>query len=185
MNTYMGGHGLVWYRVAFRGGVDVRFGPDVNSQKVGFTLAHNEIFSVCETVQGVTPDDLRVYLRLSDGRGWVFDDSAIYPQDPSVKRGHWQMMQQMVSSPCVVTQPAAPAMAPLQNTLPVTTEGYVPMAVAPQGYMMPPQSQMCSELCAPLEECGAGCYPEYGTQMPRRWKRGKRGGAKRRPKTQV
>lgn len=29
-------------------------------------------------------------LRLADGRGWAFDDSALFPHDPSVVRGYWQ-----------------------------------------------------------------------------------------------
>ena len=33
--------------------------------------------------------DGRVYLRLADGRGWAFDDRALYPHDPVVVRGFW------------------------------------------------------------------------------------------------
>eukprot|EP00434_Breviolum_minutum_P006246 symbB.v1.2.005511.t1/scaffold310.1/size231343/16 len=34
--------------------------------------------------------DGRIYLRLADGRGWAFDDSTLFPHDPSVIRGYWQ-----------------------------------------------------------------------------------------------
>lgn len=83
---------LLWYRVAFIGGIDVRAGPDVNSPKVGITLPCNHVFSVCQYFHG-DAQDRRTYLRLADGRGWVFDDSAIYPDNPSVKRGNWQPAQ--------------------------------------------------------------------------------------------
>jgi hypothetical protein len=49
-------------------------------------LNHNEVFAVCQRVQGM---DSRVYLLLADGRGWAFDDSALLPHDPSVIRGKW------------------------------------------------------------------------------------------------
>lgn len=75
-----------WYRVSFRGGVNVRMLPHVESNRTGETLVHNEIFPVSEQLPG--PDG-RIYLRLADGRGWVFDDSVLLPDDPSVVRGNW------------------------------------------------------------------------------------------------
>jgi len=41
----------------------------------------NEVFGVAETVLG---EDRRVYLKLADGRGWVFDDRMLFPDDCSV-----------------------------------------------------------------------------------------------------
>merc|ERR1719428_1599985 len=87
-----------FYRVAYVGGIDVRTGPSVHAPKTGITMRQNEIFAVGESLSGQTPDDLRVYLRLADGRGWVFDDKALHPTDPSVVRGHWQP-QPMVAAP--------------------------------------------------------------------------------------
>merc|ERR1719191_692772 len=78
---------VAWYRVAYLGGISVRQGPSYVAPKTGATLSCNEIVGVSEEVP--SPDGC-VYLRLSDGRGWVFDDSALMPQDPSVVRGHWQ-----------------------------------------------------------------------------------------------
>jgi hypothetical protein len=48
-------------------------------------LHQNEMFAVSERIQGM---DGRIYLLLSDGRGWAFDDSALMPHDPSVVLHH-------------------------------------------------------------------------------------------------
>lgn len=182
-----------FYRVAYVGGIDVRAGPSVNAPKTGITLRQNEIFAVAETVGGVTPDDLRVYLRLSDGRGWAFDDKALHPHDPSVVRGHWQAAP---PPPPQQFLPPQPMMMPMQQG----PTGY-PMPPAPQPYTGHPTQFDCNGMpCYPmygeqcqmplqpmnLQECDQLCYPPaYTDQAPRKWKRGKRGGAKRRPKTQV
>lgn len=94
---------VAWYRVAYLGGISVRQGPSYAAPKTGATLGCNEIVGVSEEVP--SPDGC-VYLRLSDGRGWVFDDSALMPQDPSVVRGHWQ------ATPAA--PPAAVAWAPAE-----------------------------------------------------------------------
>lgn len=44
-------------------------------------LCQNATLAVAEEILGA---DGRVYLRLADGRGWAFDDSALFPHDPSV-----------------------------------------------------------------------------------------------------
>lgn len=46
-------------------------------------LCQNATLAVAEEILGA---DGRVYLRLADGRGWAFDDSALFPHDPSVVR---------------------------------------------------------------------------------------------------
>jgi hypothetical protein len=82
----------------------------------------------------------------------------------------------------------------------------MPMMQAPAGYSMPPPPQpypMQPMECfhqypvygepsqmplqpMNLQEYSVDCYPPVHTeQAPRKWKRGKRGGAKRRPKTQA
>eukprot|EP00928_Gymnodinium_smaydae_P033896 TRINITY_DN2414_c1_g1_i1.p1 TRINITY_DN2414_c1_g1~~TRINITY_DN2414_c1_g1_i1.p1 ORF type:complete len:169 (-),score=41.04 TRINITY_DN2414_c1_g1_i1:66-572(-) len=76
-----------WYRVAYAGGVDLRYGPSVEAPKTGDTLCQNATIAAAEEVLG---QDQRVYLRLADGRGWAFDDSALFPHDPSVVRGYWR-----------------------------------------------------------------------------------------------
>merc|ERR1719183_1466862 len=76
-----------WYRVSFMGGVDLRQGPSVEAPKTGETLCQNATLAAAEELLGA---DGRVYLRLADGRGWAFDDSALFPHDPSVVRGYWQ-----------------------------------------------------------------------------------------------
>lgn len=76
-----------WYRVSFLGGVDLRHGPSVEAPRVGETLCQNATFAAAEELLGA---DGRFYLRLADGRGWAFDDSALFPHDPSVVRGYWQ-----------------------------------------------------------------------------------------------
>lgn len=53
----------------------------------GAVLPCNEVFPVSEALVG---QDQRIYLKLADGRGWVFDDSLLVPHDPSVVRGHWE-----------------------------------------------------------------------------------------------
>jgi hypothetical protein len=70
-----------WYQVAFCGGISVRVAPDVDSSRTGETLPCSEVFAVSERILGV---DRRIYLKLSDGRGWVFDDSMLIPDDCSV-----------------------------------------------------------------------------------------------------
>merc|ERR1719492_608882 len=75
-----------WYRVAFVGGVDLRHGPSVEAPRTGEMLCQNATFASAEELLGA---DQRVYLKLADGRGWAFDDSALFPLDPAVVRGYW------------------------------------------------------------------------------------------------
>eukprot|EP00928_Gymnodinium_smaydae_P039100 TRINITY_DN26795_c0_g1_i2.p2 TRINITY_DN26795_c0_g1~~TRINITY_DN26795_c0_g1_i2.p2 ORF type:complete len:184 (+),score=36.02 TRINITY_DN26795_c0_g1_i2:93-644(+) len=89
-NAFSGEAGkYAWCRVAYAGGVDLRKGPSVEAPKTGETLCQNATFAAAEEIMG---QDSRIYLRLADGRGWAFDDSAIFPSDPSVVRGYWQMV---------------------------------------------------------------------------------------------
>eukprot|EP00401_Gymnodinium_catenatum_P064976 CAMPEP_0117459118 /NCGR_PEP_ID=MMETSP0784-20121206/1298_1 /TAXON_ID=39447 /ORGANISM="" /LENGTH=358 /DNA_ID=CAMNT_0005252691 /DNA_START=47 /DNA_END=1123 /DNA_ORIENTATION=+ len=75
-----------WFRVAYLGGINLRSGPSFDAPLTGVTISHMETFPVAEEAHGA---DGRIYLRLCDGRGWAFDDSALLPHDPSVKRGSW------------------------------------------------------------------------------------------------
>lgn len=76
-----------WFRVSYQGGIQLRNAPFIDAPLTGNVLPQNETFSVSEELP--SPDG-RVYLRLSDGRGWAFDDTAIMPHDPCVKRGGWK-----------------------------------------------------------------------------------------------
>lgn len=79
-----------WFRVAFVGGVQLRTMPSISAALTCTTLLQHETFAVAEEVP---LSDGRVYLRLCDGRGWAFDDTALMPHDPSVKRGSWMSVQ--------------------------------------------------------------------------------------------
>jgi len=118
-----------WYRVAFAGGVDLRHGPSVEAPRTGETLCQNATLAVAEEILGA---DGRVYLRLADGRGWAFDDSALFPHDPSVVRGYWQ--------PVSVVPPGANAAAVAAAVANAGTAGTaaaaMPGAEAPAGNMM-------------------------------------------------
>lgn len=74
------------YRVAYLGGIELRVQPSYLAARSGAILHQNEVFAASAEIVGA---DGRVYLRLADGRGWAFDDSALLPHDPSVVRGHF------------------------------------------------------------------------------------------------
>jgi hypothetical protein len=76
---------LTWYRVSFLGGISVREFPDVDAPRSGVTLPLGEVFGATERIMG---NDQRLYLRLADGRGWVFDDTLLCPEDSSVMPIH-------------------------------------------------------------------------------------------------
>merc|ERR1712118_326234 len=90
--------------------------PDVDAALTGETLQHNEIFAVCEEVPCA---DGRIYLRLADGRGWAFDDSALLPEDPSVVRGDW--MHENLDSTGIPEFPANTQWEPMEEPEPTRT----------------------------------------------------------------
>jgi len=65
-------------------GIAIRTLPDERSPRTGEILRQGEKFTAIEAVDGIH-NDPRLYLRLPDGRGWVFNDEKIYPGMPSVK----------------------------------------------------------------------------------------------------
>jgi len=77
---------LTWFRVTSRFGLHVLAAPSCLAPWTGFSLFLNDAFASTEETQGA---DGGVFLRLSDGRGWVFDDTVLNPHDPSVRRGRW------------------------------------------------------------------------------------------------
>jgi len=72
-----------WFRIACQGGIHVRTAPAKSAPTTGTILQWNEIFCASEEIPA---SDGYVYLRLRDRDGWVFDDSAMMPDDPSVRR---------------------------------------------------------------------------------------------------
>merc|ERR1719183_661728 len=86
---------MSWYRVAYLGGIMLRCSPSVDAPWTGVTLPQMEVFAVAEELPSI---DGRIYLRLCDGRGWAFDDSALMPHDPSVKRGSWMAPHEAASA---------------------------------------------------------------------------------------
>jgi hypothetical protein len=104
---------VAWYRVAYLGGISVRSAPSIEAPCTGIILPQNETFPVSEEIPGA---DGRTYLRLCDGRGWVFDDTALMPHDPSVKRGQW-----------LATNPVAPQLVYQSRVLGEVQVGALPM----------------------------------------------------------
>jgi len=90
-----------FYRVTTTG-LAVRMSPDVNAARSGTVLRRGEIFEASVVVPGV---DGRVYLKLAGARGWVFDDSAIDPIDPSVER----VAEEELPPPQRGTRPGTPS----------------------------------------------------------------------------
>jgi len=100
------------FRVAYRGGIALRQVPYFDGARNGATLLHNEIFSVSEEIQG---SDGRLYLRLADGRGWAFDDSALMPHDPSVVRGCWAPLSTTSATSTFASTPASSVWEPMEE----------------------------------------------------------------------
>merc|ERR1719272_1272029 len=82
--------------------MELRVSPSFTAPRTGQMLHQDDMFHVAQEIVGA---DGRIYLQLSDGRGWVFDDSALLPHDPPVARiGLW-------AAPATATFPAMPAQA--------------------------------------------------------------------------
>lgn len=69
------------YRVTATG-LGVRVAPDVKAARTGAVLLRGKVFEASVVAPGV---DNRIYLKLAGARGWVFDDSAVDPTNPSVE----------------------------------------------------------------------------------------------------
>lgn len=108
------------FRVAYMGGVALRQGPYFDGVRTGAMLMYNEIFCVSEEIQG---SDGRLYLRLADGRGWAFDDSALMPHDPSVVRGSWAPLSTTSTPSTFASTPASSVWEPMEE--PMTLLGEV------------------------------------------------------------
>lgn len=80
-------------------------GPSYRAPRTGAILERNEVVTISEAIPSA---DGCVYLRLADGRGWIFDDSGLLPHNPSVRRGHWRQATASAADPL---PPAAPITA--------------------------------------------------------------------------
>lgn len=65
-------------------GIAIRALPDERAPRTGEILKQGERFTAVEALDGKDGDQ-RLYLRLPDGKGWVFDDEKIYPGLPAVR----------------------------------------------------------------------------------------------------
>lgn len=156
-----------WYCVAFISGIDIRAEPHVDGRRTGVILQRGVVFAVSESLMGY---DGRVYLRLADGRGWVFDDTALIPEDPSVVKVSPDARGPLATVP-LATTPVAPPYSDLSYTPSTATPigaGFIPYH---SGHSVPP----CPPFDADLSFAASSLQP-----VARHWKRGKRGGAKRR-----
>lgn len=115
---------ISWFRVAYIGGIQLRTAPHFDAPRTDAVLPCQATFAAAEEIRGT---DGRVYLRLADGRGWAFDDAALHPSDPSVRRGHW-------SSPPLCASPPLPSSVatPPQPSL-VFSQAVLPCPPALQG----------------------------------------------------
>lgn len=128
-------------------------------------LQRGTVFAVSESLMGY---DGRVYLRLADGRGWVFDDTALIPEDPSVVKVSPDARGLLATVP-LATAPVVPPYSDLSYTHSTATPvaGFMPYH---SGHNVPPPP-----FDADLSFAASSLQP-----VARHWKRGKRGGAKRR-----
>lgn len=90
---------ICWYRVAFISGIDIRTVPQLGGPRLGVVLPQHTTFAVSEALPCT---DGRIYLRLADGSGWVFDDSALIPDDPSVVQVSEDWMSSVTHVSCHV-----------------------------------------------------------------------------------
>merc|ERR1740121_583056 len=108
--------------------IDVRATPDLNGPRCASTLSPGEVFQVAE--ERASPDGV-IFLRLADGRGWVFDK----------KPGAGNMCQRLLFAPA---QAVPPGMGSYTATSPAAlpqNASYV-APVAPSGYVAPPAAAM-------------------------------------------
>lgn len=75
----------VYYSVTTVGedGIGIRDTPEMDGERTGDNLPKGTIFEVDKVVEA---DGEPTWLRLKDGRGWVFDTYPIDPETPSAQR---------------------------------------------------------------------------------------------------
>lgn len=107
----------VWvYSPAVVAPIDMREGPDINAKRTPFEMQPGDTFQVCEEVLGV---DGVLYLKLADGRGWLFDKKpgvgtmCVLQKDPGT-----QAAQGMLGTGLAPVAPGASPMLPTAQPLP-------------------------------------------------------------------
>lgn len=179
-----------WYRVSYLGGVEVRTHPCVEAPRTGVLLPQNSIFPASELWPS---EDGRTYLRLADGSGWLFDDMAHHPEDPTVIR---------LTNPELATPTVSLRATTTLSTAPLGTGETTPLATKPMADAARIEEAPASNRpslqgteWAEMEDesdCDGASSPDGAESTmedaTRSWilesadkqKRGKRGGAKRR-----
>eukprot|EP00440_Ansanella_granifera_P037607 gb/GFBE01040803.1/.p1 GENE.gb/GFBE01040803.1/~~gb/GFBE01040803.1/.p1 ORF type:complete len:210 (+),score=39.53 gb/GFBE01040803.1/:1-630(+) len=78
-------HPGTWYQVTTEGedGIGIRDEPELDGGRTGEDLVKGTRFDVDEIIE---TDGEPTFLRLADGKGYVFDTSPIDPENPSVKK---------------------------------------------------------------------------------------------------
>merc|ERR1719494_219355 len=65
-------------------GIAIRAEPgSVSNPRIGSKVEGKERFIVSDALMG---SDQRMYVRLADNRGWIFDDSSLVPKNPTVEK---------------------------------------------------------------------------------------------------
>lgn len=156
------------YRVRYRGTVHLCAAPAMDSGRSGHTLRFGEDFHATEEVHGL---DRRVYLRLSDGRGWAFNDAALLPEDPTLELVWAPGTKSMSSSPEVTAiTAAATAAKEAAARLDPSTQGAMPLDPTTQQPLDP--ATLTPRTRLRLEKRGV-------LPVPQRSRRGRRGGSTR------
>mmetsp|Transcript_47891 Transcript_47891/g.77708 ORF Transcript_47891/g.77708 Transcript_47891/m.77708 type:complete len:231 (-) Transcript_47891:67-759(-) len=75
----------LWYRVITEGvdGIGIRETPALDGHKTGEDLVRGKVFEVDDVIE---QEGERTWLRLKDGRGWVFDNSPVDLENPSAEK---------------------------------------------------------------------------------------------------
>jgi len=65
-------------------GIAIRADPgSVSNPRIGAKVEGKGIFKVSDALMG---SDQRMYVKLADNRGWIFDDSSLVPKNPTVEK---------------------------------------------------------------------------------------------------
>lgn len=76
----------VFYRVVTDSpyGIGIRSEPEMNASRMGVDLPRGSIFQADEVWEN--PKDGITYLHLADNRGWVYDNTTVDPENPTVEK---------------------------------------------------------------------------------------------------
>lgn len=115
----------LWLYCPFNGlACAVRSEPVMDGQRTNFELRPGEVFNVSESVFG---EDGILFLKIADGRGWVFDKTldggamCVPHQDDSSHSHHGEDLLRFEVSPAVPPRAPAPAVATWRRETPPAT----------------------------------------------------------------